>query len=412
MHLLNGGISPSSSGSYGHLSAGAISPALVHSAHLQQLQAQLIRSASTSPFLSPQNSLQASAALLHTQAAAAAAAQAAAAVGLHNHSPYFPNLSTSSEATTTSTQPISAGQHELASKLLESNAMGKDSKSSPFSTSLTQIRSSSTDLPSSSSTSSSNRLNHLEPSSNVVSSTMEDDDSREGMLQIGSDITEQKKHAGLSSGAIKKEPGRCGRGGLSVDGSHNRTQNESVTNNGNIFGGGNNNNHSTTGCNRNSNGRSMQDDMSSISGLHHAAAQHSLTSMGLTLMGKHNNDSKSFHHHHSPESNGMKDLLSPSMSSGGDNVGSMVKEEPEFYETICHWVGCDRGDLQSQDGLVKHLNNEHIGANKKSFVCQWQDCSREEKPFKAQYMLVVHMRRHTGEKPHRCTVSNLFRHIT
>ena len=97
----------------------------------------------------------------------------------------------------------------------------------------------------------------------------------------------------------------------------------------------------------------MQDDMSSISGLHHAAAQHSLTSMGLTLMGKHNNDSKSFHHHHSPESNGMKDLLSPSMSSGGDNVGSMVKEEPEFYETICHWVGCDRGDLQSQDALVK-----------------------------------------------------------
>ena len=58
-----------------------------------------------------------------------------------------------------------------------------------------------------------------------------------------------------------------------------------MTNNGNIFGGGNNNNHSTTGCNRNSNGKSMQDDMSSISGLHHAAAQHSLTSMGLTLMG-------------------------------------------------------------------------------------------------------------------------------
>ena len=48
---------------------------------------------------------------------------------------------------------------------------------------------------------------------------------------------------------------------------------------------------------------------------------------------------------------------------------------------------------------------DHIGANKKSFVCQWIGCSREQKPFKAQYMLVVHMRRHTGEKPHRCTVS-------
>ena len=58
--------------------------------------------------------------------------------------------------------------------------------------------------------------------------------------------------------------------------------------------------------------------------------------------------------------------------------------------------------------FFQHLNNDHIGANKKSFVCQWKDCSREEKPFKAQYMLVVHMRRHTGEKPHRCTVRTYF----
>jgi hypothetical protein len=61
--------------------------------------------------------------------------------------------------------------------------------------------------------------------------------------------------------------------------------------------------------------------------------------------------------------------------------------------------------MGTQDQLVKHLNADHIGANKKSFVCSWVGCSREEKPFKAQYMLVVHMRRHTGEKPHRCTVS-------
>lgn len=54
--------------------------------------------------------------------------------------------------------------------------------------------------------------------------------------------------------------------------------------------------------------------------------------------------------------------------------------------------------------VLQHIVNDHIQANKKSFVCQWQDCSRDEKPFKAQYMLVVHMRRHTGEKPHKCTV--------
>lgn len=53
----------------------------------------------------------------------------------------------------------------------------------------------------------------------------------------------------------------------------------------------------------------------------------------------------------------------------------------------------------------QHINNDHIHGEKKEFVCRWQDCTREQKPFKAQYMLVVHMRRHTGEKPHKCTVS-------
>lgn len=56
--------------------------------------------------------------------------------------------------------------------------------------------------------------------------------------------------------------------------------------------------------------------------------------------------------------------------------------------------------------LSQHINNDHIHGEKKEFVCRWQECSREQKPFKAQYMLVVHMRRHTGEKPHKCTVSN------
>src|SRR4029434_2479960 len=59
---------------------------------------------------------------------------------------------------------------------------------------------------------------------------------------------------------------------------------------------------------------------------------------------------------------------------------------------------------------VQHINNEHIHGEKKEFVCRWEECSREQKPFKAQYMLVVHMRRHTGEKPHRCPVSTTHTH--
>ncbi|XP_029303310.1 zinc finger protein GLI2-like [Cottoperca gobio] len=79
------------------------------------------------------------------------------------------------------------------------------------------------------------------------------------------------------------------------------------------------------------------------------------------------------------------------------------KQEPEaVYETNCQWEGCSR-EHDTQEQLVHHINNDHIHGEKKEFVCRWEECSREQKPFKAQYMLVVHMRRHTGEKPHKCT---------
>ncbi|XP_075231625.1 transcriptional activator cubitus interruptus isoform X2 [Lycorma delicatula] len=85
-----------------------------------------------------------------------------------------------------------------------------------------------------------------------------------------------------------------------------------------------------------------------------------------------------------------------------ESAGDLKDEPGDFIETNCHWKECGM-EFQTQDHLVKHINNDHIHANKKAFVCRWEDCSREEKPFKAQYMLVVHMRRHTGEKPHKCT---------
>ncbi|KAJ8972480.1 hypothetical protein NQ314_000173 [Rhamnusium bicolor] len=97
----------------------------------------------------------------------------------------------------------------------------------------------------------------------------------------------------------------------------------------------------------------------------------------------------------------------PSLNSCAPNDGTIdptdLKDEPgDFIETNCHWKDCST-EFGTQEELVKHINNDHIHANKKSFVCRWEGCSRAEKPFKAQYMLVVHMRRHTGEKPHKCT---------
>ncbi|RLW11152.1 hypothetical protein DV515_00001824 [Chloebia gouldiae] len=74
-----------------------------------------------------------------------------------------------------------------------------------------------------------------------------------------------------------------------------------------------------------------------------------------------------------------------------------------FSQPLSVHVAVDHGANLYQDVNEMHINNDHIHGEKKEFVCRWLDCSREQKPFKAQYMLVVHMRRHTGEKPHKCT---------
>ncbi|XP_060775372.1 zinc finger protein GLI1 isoform X2 [Neoarius graeffei] len=104
----------------------------------------------------------------------------------------------------------------------------------------------------------------------------------------------------------------------------------------------------------------------------------------------------------SPSSTGTQDPLL-GLLEGRDDLDKEEKPEPEaIYETNCHWESCSK-EFDTQEQLVHHINNEHIHGEKKEFVCHWKDCSREQRPFKAQYMLVVHMRRHTGEKPHKCT---------
>ena len=80
------------------------------------------------------------------------------------------------------------------------------------------------------------------------------------------------------------------------------------------------------------------------------------------------------------------------------------EEGEDITEYRCQWRKC--GELfDNQEQLVRHVNGDHIQKNKKDCTCYWEDCSREQKPFKAMYMLVVHVRRHTGEKPHKCHVS-------
>ncbi|XP_050781336.1 zinc finger protein GLI1 [Gopherus flavomarginatus] len=105
----------------------------------------------------------------------------------------------------------------------------------------------------------------------------------------------------------------------------------------------------------------------------------------------------------SPASMGTQDPLLGMLEPREELEKEDGKQEAEaVYETNCHWEGCSK-EFDTQEQLVHHINNEHIHGEKKEFVCHWLECSREQRPFKAQYMLVVHMRRHTGEKPHKCT---------
>jgi len=95
-------------------------------------------------------------------------------------------------------------------------------------------------------------------------------------------------------------------------------------------------------------------------------------------------------------------ITSPGSEMGNSPASQVANDNEEMYETRCQWEGCSK-EFDTQEQLVQHINNIHIHGDRKEFVCRWKDCARDLRPFKAQYMLVVHMRRHTGEKPHKCT---------
>ncbi|CAL8274279.1 unnamed protein product [Lota lota] len=75
-------------------------------------------------------------------------------------------------------------------------------------------------------------------------------------------------------------------------------------------------------------------------------------------------------------------------------------------QLACHWKKCHLLFDSLQD-LVDHVNDFHVKPEKDSgYCCHWEGCARNGRGFNARYKMLIHIRTHTNEKPHRCPTCN------
>uniref|UniRef100_A0A8C1TG60 Zinc finger protein GLIS2 n=1 Tax=Cyprinus carpio TaxID=7962 RepID=A0A8C1TG60_CYPCA len=75
-------------------------------------------------------------------------------------------------------------------------------------------------------------------------------------------------------------------------------------------------------------------------------------------------------------------------------------------QLACRWRKCHQLFDSLQD-LVDHVNDFHVKPEKDSgYCCHWEGCARKGRGFNARYKMLIHIRTHTNEKPHRCPTCN------
>lgn len=99
----------------------------------------------------------------------------------------------------------------------------------------------------------------------------------------------------------------------------------------------------------------------------------------------------------SPNNNGLSSSRSSQHSDSSDiAITNSTKDEPNettLQATCCLWEGCGPLEFNDHMELVRHVTSEHINKDRKApHICRWPDCPRKLKPFKANYMLDVHIR--------------------
>ncbi|KAG5263367.1 hypothetical protein AALO_G00264070 [Alosa alosa] len=108
---------------------------------------------------------------------------------------------------------------------------------------------------------------------------------------------------------------------------------------------------------------------------------------------------------------GLYKPLNMAVQRGGGDAFLRCSRQNPNNELVCKWsdsqVGAGKQPCARTFGtmyeLVTHVTVEHVGGPEQTeYVCHWENCPRDSKPFKAKYKLVNHVRVHTGEKPFPC----------
>ncbi|CAI5791792.1 zinc finger protein GLIS2 [Podarcis lilfordi] len=91
---------------------------------------------------------------------------------------------------------------------------------------------------------------------------------------------------------------------------------------------------------------------------------------------------------------------------GAPKEKRLSPEMPLQKQLVCRWSKCNQPFDLLQD-LVDHVNDFHVKPEKDAgYCCHWEGCARHGRGFNARYKMLIHIRTHTNEKPHRCPTCN------